>query len=199
AVGQPQRAPDGDQGGAASAEGAAHHAWPGAGADGQRLRERRHLGGAAAAKGGVHLLAETDAGPPPAAPGAARPSLAAAAADAPGRDRGDHPYARGWQQEPLRLIVRRVRIPVEELSEDPRSRRRRTVTQAQLELALEGRVEYVYAYSFILTDLEGDAAEIEHWHRQRAQIEERVKEAELGDGLLRHSGRQPGLADGPGD
>ena len=101
-----------------------------------------------------------------------------------GRDRGDHPYARGWQQEPLRLIVRRVRIPVEELSEDPRSRRRRTVPQAQLELALEGRVEYVYAYSFILTDLEGDAAEIEHWHRQRAQIEERVKEAELGDGLL---------------
>ena len=91
---------------------------------------------------------------------------------------------RGWQQEPLRLIVRRVRIPVEELSEDPRSRRRRTVPQAQLELALEGRVEYVYAYSFILTDLEGDAAEIEHWHRQRAQIEERVKEAELGDGLL---------------
>src|SRR5262249_7211270 len=45
---------------------------------------------------------------------------------------------RGWQQEPLRLIVRRVRIPVEELSEDPRSRRRRTVPQAQLELALEG-------------------------------------------------------------
>jgi len=73
------------------------------------------------------------------------------------------------------------------------------VPQAQLELALEGPVEYVYAYSFILTDLEGDAAEIEHWHRQRAQIEERVKEAELGDGLLRHSGRQPGLADGPGD
>ena len=46
------------------------------------------------------------------------------------------------------------------------------------------RVDYVYAYSFILTDLEGDAAEIEHWHRRRAQIEERVKEAKLGDGLL---------------
>ena len=54
----------------------------------------------------------------------------------------------GWRHEPLRLIVRRVRIPVEELSEDPRSRRRRTVPKAQLELALAGRVEYLYAYSF---------------------------------------------------
>ncbi len=89
-----------------------------------------------------------------------------------------------WRHEPLRLIVRRVRVPVEELSEDPRSRRRRTVPKAQLELAIEGRVEYVYAYSFILTDLKGDAAEVEHWHRQRAQIEERVKEVKLGDGLL---------------
>ncbi len=90
----------------------------------------------------------------------------------------------GWRQEPLRLIVRRVRISVEELSEDVRSRRRRTVPKAQLELALEGRVDYVYGYSFILTDLAGDATEIEHWHRQRAQIEERVKEVKLGDGLL---------------
>ncbi len=91
---------------------------------------------------------------------------------------------KGWHHEPLRLIVRQVRIPVEELSLDPRSRRRRTVPEAQLQLALEGRVDHVYGYSFILTDLEGDAAEIEHWHRQRAQIEERVKEVKLGDGLL---------------
>jgi hypothetical protein len=90
----------------------------------------------------------------------------------------------GWRHEPLRLIVRRVRISTEELSEDPRSRRRRTVPKDQLKLALEGRVDYVYAHSFILTDLEGDATEIEHWHRQRAQIEERVKEVKLGDGLL---------------
>jgi len=91
---------------------------------------------------------------------------------------------KGWQHEPLRLIVRRVRIPVDELSEDPRSRRRRTVPAEQLALALKGRVEYVYGYSFILTDLEGDAAEIELWHRQRGQMEERVKEIKLGDGLL---------------
>jgi hypothetical protein len=90
----------------------------------------------------------------------------------------------GWRQEPLRLIVRRVRIPVEELSDDVRSRRRRTVPKVQLELALAGRVEFVYGYSFILTDLDGDPAEIELWHRQRGQMEERVKELKLGDGLL---------------
>jgi hypothetical protein len=55
---------------------------------------------------------------------------------------------------------------------------------AQLELALAGRVEFVYGYSFILTDLDGAAAEIELWHRQRGQMEERVKELKLGDGLL---------------
>jgi hypothetical protein len=91
---------------------------------------------------------------------------------------------RAWRHEPLRLIVRRVRIPAEELSEDVRSRRRRTVPKMQLQLALEGRVDYVYGYSFILTDLEGDVTEIEHWHRQRAQMEERAKEVKLGDGLL---------------
>ena len=89
-----------------------------------------------------------------------------------------------WRHEPLRLSVRRVRVPVEDLGGDPRSRRRRTVPKAQLELALAGRVEYVYAYSFILAELDGDAAEIEHWHRQCAQIEERVQELKLGDGLL---------------
>ncbi len=43
-----------------------------------------------------------------------------------------------WRQEPLRLIVRRVKITTDELSEDPRSRRRRTVPEGQLKLALEG-------------------------------------------------------------
>jgi hypothetical protein len=50
--------------------------------------------------------------------------------------------------------------------------------------ALEGRVEYVYGHSWILTDLDGNAAEIEHWHRQRAQMEERAMEVKLGDGLI---------------
>ena len=70
---------------------------------------------------------------------------------------------------PLRLIIRRDRIPVGEPSGDPRSRHRRTVPKDQLTLALDGRVEYVYRYSFIATDLDGDAAEVELWHRQPGQ------------------------------
>ena len=96
------------------------------------------------------------------------------------------PYRPGfWKHEPLRLIIRRVRIPASELSQNPRSRRRRTVAKGQLRLALAGRREYVYGYSFILTDRIGDAAEIELDHRQRAQIEERVKDVKLGC-ALRH-------------
>ncbi len=91
----------------------------------------------------------------------------------------------GWKHEPLRLLIRRVRIPASELSQNPRSRRRRTVPKGQLKLALGGRREYVYGYSFILTDRIGDAAEIELEHRQRAQIEERIKDAKLSC-ALRH-------------
>src|SRR5262245_52320533 len=90
---------------------------------------------------------------------------------------------KGWKHETLRLIVCAVRVEVHELSQDPRSRRRRTVPKAQLQFALAGRVSYVHSYSFILTDLEGDAAEIELWHRQRGQMEERVKELKLGRAL----------------
>jgi hypothetical protein len=89
----------------------------------------------------------------------------------------------GWQHEPLRLIIRRVQIPASELSRNPRSRRRRTVLKGQLKLALGGRREYVYGYSFILSDRLGDAAEVELEHRQRAQIEERIKDAKLGCAL----------------
>jgi hypothetical protein len=45
----------------------------------------------------------------------------------------------GWEQEPLRLVVRRVRIPADELSQNPRSRRRRTVPKDQLEWLLRTR------------------------------------------------------------
>lgn len=91
----------------------------------------------------------------------------------------------GWEHEPLRLIIRRVRIPADELSQNPRSRRRRTVPKDQMELLAAGRCEYVYGYSFLVTDLLGDAAEIEHWHRQRARVEERIKDTKTG-AALRH-------------
>jgi len=82
----------------------------------------------------------------------------------------------GWKHEPLRVIVRRVRVAADEISGDVRSRRRRTIPK--------GQVGDVFSYSFLLTDKIGDAAEIERWHRQRAHIEERIKEAKNGCGLL---------------
>jgi hypothetical protein len=90
----------------------------------------------------------------------------------------------GWKHEPLRVIVRRVRVAAEEVSGDGRSRRRRTIPKGQMELLARGRVGYVFAYSFLLSDKLGDAAEIERWHRQRAHIEERIKEAKNGCGLI---------------
>lgn len=91
----------------------------------------------------------------------------------------------GWQAEPLRLIVRRVCFSAAELSRNPRARRRATIPAEQLQLALDGELDSVYGYSFILTDREGSAQEVEHLHRSRAQIEERFKEAKLGQ-ALRH-------------
>jgi hypothetical protein len=90
----------------------------------------------------------------------------------------------GWKHEPLRAIVRRVRVVAEEVSGDGRSRRRRTIPKGQMALLQQGRVGYVFSYSFVLTDKIGDAAEIERWHRQRAHIEERIKEAKNGCGLI---------------
>jgi hypothetical protein len=91
----------------------------------------------------------------------------------------------GWQHEPLRLIVRRVAHQADALSADPRARRKRTIPREQLNLGLAGEADVVYGYSFILTDLDGDAAAVEHHHRDRAQIEERIKDAKLGVSLRR--------------
>jgi hypothetical protein len=49
----------------------------------------------------------------------------------------------GWKHEPLRAIVRRVRVAAEEVSGDGRSRRRRTIPKGQMELLARGRVGYV--------------------------------------------------------
>jgi len=38
--------------------------------------------------------------------------------------------------------------------------------------------------TFLLTDMAGDATEIELWQRQRAHIEERIRDAKLGCGLI---------------
>lgn len=99
----------------------------------------------------------------------------------------------GWDGEPLRLIVRRVPFSAAQIATgNVNARRRKTIPPAQLALALDGEVASVFGYSFILTDLhDQDAVAVEHFHRHRAQIEERLKEAKLGQ-ALRHlpSGNQ---------
>jgi len=94
----------------------------------------------------------------------------------------------GWPAG-TRLLIRRVRIDADEISTDPRARRRRTIPADQLQLALAGGVSIVYGYSFILTDLDVStpdrAASVEHWYRHRTEIEDRFRDSKHG-AALRH-------------
>jgi hypothetical protein len=85
-------------------------------------------------------------------------------------------------------IARRTRIPVGHIPTE-RARKRRTIPNDQLVLALEGRLEYVFGYSFILTNLdvstEEKLAEVEWWYRHRTDIEALNKDGKLG-AALRH-------------
>jgi hypothetical protein len=91
---------------------------------------------------------------------------------------------KGWP-EGTRCVVRRVKVRADELSSDPRSRRRRTIDPNQLVLLEEGEIGFAYAYSFIVTNLDWSAVEIEAWFRMRALVEEKIKDAKLG-AALRH-------------
>jgi len=90
----------------------------------------------------------------------------------------------GWKHEPLRLIVRRTVFSAAQIAKLKGSRRLKTIHPDQLQLALDGQIDSVYGYSFILTDIHWQpTAWIEHFHRHRAQIEERLKESKLGQAL----------------
>jgi len=93
----------------------------------------------------------------------------------------------GWRQEPLRLIVRRVPFSAQRIADGSlTARRRKTIHPEQLAMALTGEVASVFGYSFILTDIPHQPTVwIEHFHRHRAQIEERLKDTKLGQ-ALRH-------------
>jgi hypothetical protein len=86
---------------------------------------------------------------------------------------------KGWPKG-SRTIVRRVKVNAADLSSDPRSRRRRTIDPNQLTLLTSGEVTYVYAYSFIITNLAGSVVDIEEWFRMRALVEEKIKDSKLG-------------------
>jgi hypothetical protein len=96
----------------------------------------------------------------------------------------------GWPEHTY-TIVRRVRVDAEDISADPRSRRRRTIEPGQLALALEGTATHAYAVSFIVTNIpthhdpeRGETVrDVEAWFRRRTDIEDRIREAKLGAAL----------------
>lgn len=93
-------------------------------------------------------------------------------------------------------IIRRVKIPVAQLSDDPRSRRLRTVDKDQLALALGGAADHVWAVSFLVTNIPanaGDYVGLEAWFRNRTSIEERFREAKHGGGLNHLPSADPGV------
>ncbi|NLT53909.1 MAG: IS1380 family transposase [Actinomycetales bacterium] len=101
---------------------------------------------------------------------------------------------KGWPKN-IVCLARRTRIRADQVSRDPRARKRRTIPTDQLTLALDGRIEHVYGYSFILTNRPVHTphgavdpellAETEYWHRHRTDIEALNKDAKHG-AALRH-------------
>jgi hypothetical protein len=109
------------------------------------------------------------------------------AIDLPGAQVAEIAYTpAGWEHEPLRMIVRRSFYSAAEISANPRARRRKTIHPDQLAMLCDGQTDAVYGYSFIATDIHDlPAVWVEHFHRHRAQIEERLKDAKLGQALRR--------------
>ncbi len=105
------------------------------------------------------------------------------------------PYApQGWPTGQY-CLARRTRIRADAVSADPRARKRRTIPKDQLALALDGQIDHVYGYSFILTNqpvtgpdgsLDAEIlAETEHWYRHRTDIEALNRDGKHG-AALRH-------------
>ncbi|MCA1681884.1 MAG: hypothetical protein LC700_01795, partial [Actinobacteria bacterium] len=100
-------------------------------------------------------------------------------------------YRPAWWPPRTRLLIRRVRLQPEQISADPRSRRRRTLhpDQRALPLAELADTDAVYGYSFVLTNLDvstpAQAAAVEHWYRHRTTIENLFRDAKHG-AALRH-------------
>jgi len=95
----------------------------------------------------------------------------------------------GWPDGTY-TIIRRVKI------NSPRSRRRRTVAKDQLALALGGAADYVWAVSFIVTNIpanHGDLVGLEAWFRNRTAIEERFREVKHDGGLNHLPSADPGV------
>jgi hypothetical protein len=93
-----------------------------------------------------------------------------------------------WPADTVVCIARRTRIPADRIPTE-RARKRRTIPKDQLALALDGRLDHVFGYSFLLTNLDVSTdeqlAEVEHWYRHRTDIEALNKDGKHG-AALRH-------------
>ena len=100
-------------------------------------------------------------------------------------------YRPDWWPAATRLLIRRVRLAPDQVSADPRSRRRRTLhpDQRALPIAELADADAVYGYSFIVTNLDvstpDKATAVEHWYRHRTAIENVFRDAKIG-AALRH-------------
>ena len=100
-------------------------------------------------------------------------------------------YCPDWWPASTRLLIRRVALDPAQVSADPRSRRRRTLHPDQRALPIPELVNAgaIYAYSFILTNLDvsapGKAVAAEHWYRHRTTVENLFRDSKHG-AALRH-------------
>ena len=100
-------------------------------------------------------------------------------------------YCPDWWPASTRLLIRRVALDPEQVSADPRSRRRRTLHPDQRALPIPELAQQpaIYAYSFIMTNLDvsspDTAIAAEHWYRHRTTVENIFRDSKLG-AALRH-------------
>ena len=86
-------------------------------------------------------------------------------------------YRPAWWPANTRLLIRRVALDPEQVSADPRSRRRRSLhpDQRALPVAELADTDPIYGYSFILANRDVStpqrAARVEHWYRHRTECE----------------------------
>jgi hypothetical protein len=100
-------------------------------------------------------------------------------------------YCPDWWPANTRLLIRRVALDPAQVSADPRSRRRRTLHPDQRALPIRelANAGAIYAYSFILTNLDvstpDKAVAAEHWYRHRTTVENIFRDSKHG-AALRH-------------
>jgi hypothetical protein len=100
-------------------------------------------------------------------------------------------YCPDWWPANTALLIRRVLLDPAQVSADPRSRRRRTLHPDQRALPIPelAAASAIYAYSFIMTNLDvtapDKAAAAEHWYRHRTTVENIFRDSKLG-AALRH-------------